>query len=787
MNFIKSAAAMFAGRWQIPAAICALIVAGLTLYQMKPPKREVSFDVLLTDLIALGEAGQFFDAADAAANLLEMDPPLPLKKRAILHDTLADIIYQQELLRGVPNLDNTRLILEHHEKALAFGHRTDASDTLRAARAHEWLGEGHQAIASYRLVLEREASDELRRAALQALVRLLDERPLAEAERRAYIEALLTEEGVSPAYLWWALQHAVDEALGRGDTERAYDLLSNYASQFQRSDLRGYRDFLLARVHVHEGFSERAEPLLDRVDEWLEQNTHADAEMDQAGFLPAMSRWLRGRIHLAEWRPQAALEEFEQALALQSHGDLLADVTVGRLEALAMLERHASAWATVRETIARLSSDPTTLAMARYRLRNGLRPVFERLHEAQDYFHALGYLELALTLVPENDTQARLGLYESYGRINAEAAQTETDPLERSTLFATAARAFEQAADLARMDEPRHAALLWASGKQFDHAGLIDEARRLLLRFIESRESDPRMPQALLRLGQAYAADGQLPEAIEVYGRLAHDFSRLMEGARARLLMASCLVALGTEHYPQAEALLTELLEDEHVSPTAAEFRDALFELCDLLYEQRHYARAISHMEDFLVFYPDDEAAYRVRFMLADAYRCSALAIREDTQAGPAVARARVSRERLWRAAKLFGEYSAGMQEAARREADAADYERLALLYWADCLYELNEPPTLDEALAVYREAAARYQGDPTALTAQVQIANIHLRQGRLTEAARAIERAHWLLGSIPDRAFAACGGYMDRPGWDEYLRAIRTSTLFRDVFTGPQ
>ena len=105
------------------------------------------------------------------------------------------------------------------------------------------------------------------------------------------------------------------------------------------------------------------------------------------------------------------------------------------------------------------------------------------------------------------------------------------------------------------------------------------------------------------------------------------------------------------------------------------------------------------------------------------------------------------------------------------------------MLYWGDCLYELNEPPTLGEALAVYRETAARYQGDPTALTAQVQIANIHLRQGRLTEAARAIERAHWLLGSIPDKAFVAYGGYMDRLGWDEYLRAVRTSTLFREVF----
>ena len=682
MTFIKNAAAIFAGRWQIPAAICALVAAGVALYQMKPPKREVNFDVLLADVISLAEAGHYFDAADAAANLLDMDPPLPVRKRAMLHNALADIIYKQELLRGVPNLDNTHLLLEHHEKALAYGHHTDAADTLRAARAHEWLGEAPAAIASYRLVHERDPAPELRRAALQALVRLLDERPLAEEERRAYIEALLTEEGVSPAYLWWALQHAVDDALRRDDTARAYDLLSNYAAQFQRSDLRGYRDYLLARVHVHEGFCERAEPLLDRVDEWLEENPQANTEMDQAGFLPAMSRWLRGRIHLAEWRPQAALEQFEKVLALQSHGDLLVDVTVGRLEALAMLERHATAWATVRDTVARLANDPTTLAAAQYQLRNVLRPIFERLHTAGDFDHALGYLELAMELVPNDETTARLDLLESYGRINVEAAQACSDSMEGSTLYATAAHVFEQAADLARMDEPRHAALLWGSAKQFDHAGLIDEARRLLVRFIETRGTDPRMPQALLRLGQAYAADGQLSEAIEVYERLAREYPRLVEGARARLLMANCMVASGPDRYAQAEEILAALLEDEHVTPTASEFRDALFELCDLLYEQRQYADAISRMEDFLEFYPQDEEAYRIRFMLADAYRRSALEIRANRRPGAR----RDTRTRQPRAVVARRQAVREVQHEHRNSCPAGNRTRMRTSGWRCCI-----------------------------------------------------------------------------------------------------
>ena len=112
-------------------------------------------------------------------------------------------------------------------------------------------------------------------------------------------------------------------------------------------------------------------------------------------------------------------------------------------------------------------------------------------------------------------------------------------------------------------------------------------------------------------------------------------------------------------------------------------------------------------------------------------------------------------------------------------------YERLSLFYQADCLFELNAPATLQQALELYRRAAARYEREPAALTAQVQVANIYLRLGRLTEAARAVERARWLLRNIPDGAFAAYPDGAGREHWDRYLTGISSSDLFRRVFAG--
>jgi len=779
----ESVAAILAGRWQIPLAICAIIVGGVALYRMKPTKQSIPFDALLADILTLAERGEYHHAADAAANLLEYDPPPPRAQRARLHDALADVVYRQELIRGIPNRANTRLLLEHHEAAMVCGAQPDGDAALRAGRAHEWLGEAEPAISAYRTVLSKESAGDARRGALQALVRLLEGQPAAKEERQRYIQALLDEEGVAPGYLWWVLRHAVQEALEHDDAERARELLTRQGLRFKRSDLKGYHDYLWAWVHLHEERTELAVPLLDRVDQWLAQDRPADAQLDQAGFLPAMNRWLRGRVELAEERPQAALACFDDALALQSHGNFLAVVTEGRAEALGMLRRHEAACDAIRAAITRLQGDAAELSVARPRLRQTVMRLLRERRKDQDCENALAYLKLGLELTPEADPRMRLELLEQIGREYAEAAEMTTDVERKRTWHAAAANAYEQAGELAQLDEPRYAALLWESADQFDQAGRTRDARRMLTRFAAGRSLDPRMPQALLRLGQAYAADGHLTEAIEHYRQLIGSFPRLEESLRARLLSANCLVALGGEHYAEAQSIFESLLEGEQVAPQAQVFREALFGLCDLLYQRQEHAAAISRMEDFLVFYAQDPERYRVRFMLADAYRGSAHALLADETAGPEAARRQVSRERFQRAAELFEAFANEVGDMPEQTWAPGVYERLALFYRGDCLVELNDPSTLAEALAIYRQAAARYQGEPAALAAQVQIANIHLRQGKLIEAARAVERARWLLGSIPEGAFAEYDDGMDRVAWDRYLAVVRSSHLFRDVF----
>lgn len=771
------------GRWQAPLVIVALATAALALYRFKPPERHVAFDSVLADVRALIEARHYGDAADALANLLQAAPPPAPAEQAILHSLMTDVIYRQELRRSVPNLQNVALLLEHHERLVSLGGQLDARALLRAGQAHEWLGDVRSAIEAYRSTLSRTPGDDTRRQALQALVRLMEGRPQYAEERRQRIEESLAEAGVAPPHSWWAIQHAMQEAFDQNDLARARHILERYGERFQRSDLQGYHHYLWGWLLVQEGRNDEARPRCEWVDEWLRSHEHADTEMDRVGFLPALNRWLAGRIDLADARPQSALEHFEATLKLQRSGGLAARAEAGRAEALAMLEQHELARRELREAARRILERETDDSPILACFRDGLSRLHERLEAAGDFEQAVQYLAMALDFTPDDEQDVRLVLLERLGNAHNRVAAAELDETRRRAHFAAAGQCLEQAAAGAR--EPAHAAaLLWDGAQAYDGAGRLPGARRMLAAFAQTASNDPRLPPALLQLGQAYAADGLFEQAVTVYSRLIAEYPPLDEALRARLLLADCWVSIGPEHFPRAEQMLLDLLESGKLAPSAAVYRDALSQLCDLYFDEQRYAETISRAEDYLTFYPQDAERHRIRFLLADAYRRSAQALRAQPPAGAPPERADdESRRRFARAAALFGELAGELGGEAPEAADARAYERWALLHRGDCLLELNDAPSLDEALNAFRQAAARFQAEPTALTAQVQIANVHLRQGRLTEAARAIERARWLLQTMPDAAFAAAPGGCDRAHWDRFLGTVVESQLLRDVF----
>lgn len=778
--------ALLRERWQLPAAIAAIVLTSFAVTRLRPPERVVDFPVVQAKLEALLEGGEYVAAADAVTNLLAMKPELPLEQQAFLHDFICEVIYRQELLAERPSNRNAGVLVQHSE-ALAATRQgpTNARAALRLATAQEWLGELEAAEDSYRVVLDRNPDSDARRSALQALVRMLDGREEAEIERRGYLRALLTEDSVDDAYVWWALQHAIQEALDRGAPDEAARTLEEYGARFKQDHLRGYYDYLQALTLIESGRYLEAEPLLAANEQWLANGAGGDDAMDAAGYLPAMNEWLGARVELLDGRPQVAWQRFSETLGLAARGRLLGWCAIGQAEALAALQRDTTARFTLRGALARLDADPALHQVFSTRMRRLCEHLYEQRLESRALDEAIEYLRLGLELTRSSESAVRLDLLEKLGETNALAAAAESDPSRARVSHRAAGEAFEAAAPLAYAEDTRLGALLWSAAEEYDAAGRLEDVRRILNKYIEERSLDSRIPLAMLRLGDAYAADAYFEEAIKWYEKLGEEYGRLDESIIARYQLAQALLSLGgEENEAHASRELDQLLHAAAVDPSAPIYRDGMFLLADIHEQAGRYAEAIGLLEEFLRLYPDDPEAGAALFKLADSYRRSAYALRRAPDP-PSAERRMAVENRFRKAAELFNGWLERAESAATPPASKL-YQQMAILNRADCYYELNTPASLEEALAIYRQAAAQYQGEPAALSAQVQIANVFLRLGRVTEAARAVERARALLSSIPDQAFAQSPETADRSYWDRYLATVASSHLFKDVFAAP-
>ncbi len=775
---------LLAGRWQVPVALVAAAGAAITLYTLRPETPAQTFADVKADLVMLRGQGASVEAADTAANLLDLDPPLPADQQAELHEFLAETIHTLEHGNPDPTPDHVAKILTHQQAAFELGRPRSAEALLRLADALEWDGQLDTARRTYESLLDSEPPAPQRREALRKLITLLELDPSATRARRQRLAELMNDDGLGVEHLWWALQRTVREALDDNDITRARNLINTHGARLRTSDMKGYLEYLEAWVLVNEGRTREAAPLVYWIDDWLGQEPLRSDRMDGYGHLPALNRWLLGRINLEELRPQEALTAFEEALAYKPALRLQMSATVGRGQALALLERHAEAIAVFREAVAALKRRSALLPRARLEFRGALVGLFEKQFAQQAFDAALPYLEMATEIaMAEQDRMVTLHLLERLGKAYRTAAEQIDDEGQSRQYFARAGRALEEAAEFQDRDDDHSAALFWEAAQAFDAGGHNAEVRRLLRAFVSARPGDPRLPQALLQLGQAYEAIGEFEDAIAQYRLLAERFPTLEETARGRLHAVDALLSLGGDKAVQAERELVALLEDDYIAPKAVVFHDALLLLADLYYQEGRYADAIARLESFLEYYPDDPDRGRALFLLADAYRLSAYALRSDGGQRAVTADVQAeSDERFRQALAQYRRFLSAVQDEDSASEATQLYTRLAAINAADCLYELDEPNRHDEAIRAYQDVINRYEQTPTALVAQVQIANIHLRRGTFEEAARAVERARWLLRSVPARAFVDADDGSDRASWERYLETIMDSLIFRDV-----
>lgn len=760
--------------WQFPLLVVSVGLFGCAGWLLVRPAPPPSASQMLQT------ARHYLRSDRPEAAIAELNAVLNLKKvsplqKGAAHMLLAEAIDMGQRQRRLNIPENHRAIIRQTQLALAAGVEADAAAQQRLAASYEAIGQVADALAHYRRAADMDRS--ARPALLRRMVHLHLDRADFDSASEALEEYLSAPELVDGERAW-ALGEKAHILIERGRYEEA----GKVVGEAMRLDggsaaSRGALNYWMGYCAWKTGDAGSAERYLRVARDLLTVQHPLDADAALA----------LGRLRQQQDDWPGAMSFY--AAVLQSHLDSRAaqPARLGRgLCRIAM--RDVEAGVADLQAVARYVRDREAPPP---RLRDetveAMRKAQQMLSAAGDYERAMELMadEQSLVTAPSPEFFARMAsLYERRAiqlENTADARLTEAARREKARQLRS--RAGDACIALARAlvlkDDKAYGQALWKGVELYESAGDLTQMISALSAFVSDRPDDPHAPEAMLRLGHSYHAAGLFDRAIWAYRQCQARYSRSLASSRTGVPLARAYIARGPDSYDRAEQALRSVIEDNpRITPEAQEFREALLELAHLYYRTGRYEQAIARLEEVCQRYPDDDRTGQLLFLMADSYRKSAMALDQrlreamspsTTRPAIDIAEAQAARnERLGRARTLFDRVVAYYRNARpARDLDRL-YLKLAHFYRADCVYDLGE---YLEAIRLYDDAAFRYQEDPSALAAYVQIVNANVALGRIEEAKAANERAKWLLRHMPGGVFDAATLTMPRQSWEQWLK----------------
>lgn len=779
-----------AGKWQIPLFVLSLALLVGAFLRIRPSESRLSLDEAV-DYLDVLISGGVYDRAIRTGDALLLREEYTDAQRAPVHLRLARARCgeaQRDLLR---TRHIGRQIAEHYRYAASYGLALTAADLANMGQAFEWQQRFADALEHYEKAIARgiERRSDLRKHALTLHRRL----GTPAEDLNQLLDSFMAEiEDHRLDLRLWAIEQKLDELEELGKLEEASTLLVRNADRFRDSDLRDSFNYIEALLLQKTGNYEEAETYLRMIRNRVGLDDEAEAK----------TGWLLGRVILNDGGPQRPLEAlsfFRDVVDNHPVGPFAVASHIGIAESLALLERHEEAVEAYRVAIEELDSLRDMRLVNRDVLRVSLGVMSQAQREAGNLRAAVEYARLAVGLTNREDIEQVTILLEQLGQteqILAEDLQRrarearKTDDATASALaeearemFGNAAVTFIELAKLNTPNERRSAVAAWRAAELCAKADQRDRAAKLYRAFTTERPAHPMVARALLRIGQLRQAMGRLTAAVEVYRECYRRYPRTLDGSRALIPLAYCYLAMGPDNDDLAEKTLRVVLEDSDVfTPQAPEFADALFMLGDVLNRRGELEHAIATLEEALERYPEDPRVNRARSLLADSYRQSGLALKNEVVEATSAAEIERMRaesvERFGKARELYRMLIAAYELRDPSELNRLEtmYLRHAYLYEADCYFEVGD---YRRALKLYEEAAGNYKDVPTGLAAYVQMINCRIFLGEPEEARAALARALILVDAIAQGSFDKSVSPETREDWKRYFEWLGKSDLF--------
>jgi tetratricopeptide (TPR) repeat protein len=778
--------------WQLPLLLVSLGLFSYAAYLFIDPRGGPSADEKIRAARAyLGQ--ERHDAALQQLNKLLASERLTPRHKAQVHLLLAEALEMGVKHERRTNPVNHARIIEQTRLAVGSGAQLDARAYRRLGESFEAVSKPADALENYRRAIALDAHRTLR---LQRKVidLQLDQEDYAAAG--ASLDEYLNDKSISDAERAWAMGEKAQILIDSGKFAEARLLLDEARRLAGDAVAQGTVNYRLGYCAYKLNSSDEAERYLRVAREQLRVQHPLDAE----------AAYLLGRIFQEKDDAEQAASFYQSVLVSHIDSRVAPLARLGRGMCRLMLKEDDAALTDLHDVVNEVATKPSR-ARHKDAVIDGLQHASKLLAARGNHQGALEVLAYEQQLVPEPPAGffSRLGVvYEQRadqvektipGAAEADRIRRTNQVRDLRTKAGDAYVAYSQKLTLA--DDAGYGEAMWRGIELYDRAGNVNYVISALELFVAERPDDALAPEALLRLGRAYQAAGEFDKAIAAFQRNQFRYPQSLAASKTAVPLAQAYMAKGPDAYNKAEGVLLGVVNNNPlITPEAEEFKQAVFELAQLYYRTNRFEEAVNRLEEFTQRYPDDARTGQLVFLMADSYRKSGSALdvrlaHAEANADGAIggaggggdARANLSeaesekKDRLTKARQFYDK----VIEYYRAHAPVQDVDRLYLklshFYRADCMFDLGN---FAEAVKLYETAAFRYQDDPSALAAHVQIVNAYCALGKLDEAKTANERAKYLLKKIPEAAFDDGSFAMPKEYYLEWLKWTSQAGLWQ-------
>jgi tetratricopeptide (TPR) repeat protein len=713
-------------------------------------------------------------------------PHRPANERGELMRQLAGVIHEAESGIAEHHPENARAIITNLRNAERDGVTLSAADWVNLGDAHQWRGSAAEAADAYRqaLRLAPGQADRLRRKIVELDLSRAGRSP--SGEDLALVEQILASSDAGAGDYYWAVGQEVDWLLEKSEWRKAHAIVEDARERLEGAEEHIALPYLEARCLVQGGRGGQAEAILRKLrDAWT---THDD--------LWAKAGVLLGRIEQDCERPQMALASYEEVLKSFCTPDLKDACELGRAECLAALGQNEEALKQFQELSDRIMSPSPHPSLDRDAIRATVGSIGESLLANRIFTPGAAFVELAMKWAPDDRTAERVHFASRLADTYAEMARKSgTSADEARNLFARSAEMNLLVSQLSDDDEVLAARALDQAVSGLEAASIRPRMNDALKGYAASHSKGLWRSTALCKLGESYQVEHRYREAAAAYDEVLRKYPRMPDALRSMVPLAECLIRMGNQDVGARRRgvdLLLEIVDDrgkeQLFAPSAVEYREALYQLASYLSGAAdseladHLEQAIVRWSDWIALYPDEPRQPEAHFQLADAFRRSGLKLRDEGAAQDTEEKRRVYhaefQKRITSALTDFENVIAMLAplNGSGLAATADGFLRASYLYRADCLFDLAR---YQKALEAYREAAWRYEDQPTAVTASLQVVNCHERLGQLGEAAAALARGRWLLAKVPALAFEQRKGAPSKEYYQAMFDRLERSGLY--------